>query len=338
MPQPPNKIQKSSSSGTSRLSILVVLLVWLALLGLLAVNRQNIFDWWRLRHYQASAAVSQLAGQDTMTAYARKVFYVNRPAIDDKQQFANVCPSGSREQTIVLGCYHAGQAGIFLLGVSDPRLNGVEQVTAAHEMLHAAYDRLNGSERQRVDAMLLDYYNHGLHDQRILNTIAAYKKTEPNDVVNEMHSVFGSEVAKLPSGLEQYYKRYFTDRAQIAAYAASYQAEFTSRQAAVAQDDAQLASLKARIDGLEADLKTRQATVDAQQAALLNERNANNATAYNAGVPGYNALVNAYNAELQTVQSLIAQYNQLVASRNAIALEEDQLVNELGNNLTPINR
>ncbi len=336
MPQPPNK-NRNLSSGTSRLSLLVILLVWLALLGLLAVNRQNIFDWWRLRHYQAPAAVSQLAGQDTMTAYARKVFYVNRPAIDDKQQFAKVCPNGSREQTIVLGCYHAAQAGIFLLGVSDPRLNGVEQVTAAHEMLHAAYDRLSGSERRRVDAMLLDYYNHGLHDQRILDVIAAYKKTEPNDVINEMHSVFGTEVTKLPSGLEQYYDRYFTDRAQIAAYAGQYQAEFTSRQTAVAQDDAQLAGLKARIDSLEADMKTRQATIDAQQAALINERNTGNTTAYNAAVPGYNSLVNAYNTDVQTAQSLIGQYNQMVAVRNAIALEEDQLVNELSNKLAPIN-
>ena len=336
MLQPPNKIQKVSS-GVSRLSLVVILLLWLSALGLIAVNRQNIFDWWRLRSYQAPAEVSQLAAQDTMTAYARKVFYVNQPAIDDKQQFAKVCPNSNREQTIVLGCYRAGQSGIFLLGVSDPRLSGVEQVTAAHEMLHAAYDRLSGSERRRVDAMLLDYYSHGLHDQRILDTIAAYKKTEPNDLVNEMHSVFGTEVANLPSGLEQYYQRYFTNRAQIAGFAAQYQAEFTSRQAAIAQDDAQLAALKAQIDALEADLKTRQATIDSQQAALMNERDAGDTKAYNAAVPGYNSLVSAYNADVATTRNLISQYNQLVASRNAIALEEGQLVNELSNNLTSIN-
>lgn len=337
MPQPPNK-NKAVRRGSARLWLLIIVAAWLGAAWLLAANRQSITDWWRLRNYHPPSAVSQLAAQDTMTPYARKVFYVNQPATDDKLQFAKVCPNSSREQTIVLGCYHSGQAGIFLLGVSDPRLNGVEQVTAAHEMLHAAYDRLSGPERHRVDAMLLDYYNHGLRDQRIIDVIAAYKKTEPNDIVNEMHSVFGTEVAKLPSGLERYYRRYFTNRAQIAAYAGQYQAEFTSRQTAVARDDAQLAGLKARIDALETDLKSRQTAIDTQQAVLTTERSAGNTSAYNAAVPGYNALVNAYNSELQTVRDLIGQYNQLVAGRNAIALEEGQLVNELSNNLTPINK
>lgn len=337
MPQPPNRTT-AARTGSASLKLLAIVMVWLGLLGLVAANRQNILDWWRLRNYQAPAIVAQLAGQDTMTPYARKVFYVNRPAIDVKQQFTKACPNNGGEQTIVLGCYHGGQAGIFLFGVSDPRLDGVEQVTAAHEMLHAAYDRLSSSERQRVDTMLLDYYNHGLHDQRIINTIAAYKKTEPHDLVNEMHSIFGTEVANLPSGLEQYYQRYFTNRAQIAAYAAQYQAEFTSRQAAIASDDTQLASLKAQIDALEADLKTRQAAVSAQQSTLMSERSAGNISAYNAGVPAYNAQVDAYNAGVQTVQNLVNRYNRLVVSRNAIALEEDQLVNELSNSAAPINR
>ncbi|HSX45681.1 MAG TPA: hypothetical protein VLG27_01595 [Candidatus Saccharimonadia bacterium] len=313
----------------------MLIVVWLAALGTAAANRQNIYDWMALRNYQVPGYVAGLAAQDTMTASARKIFYVNHPAIDNKTTFADVCPSGTREQTIVLGCYHGGQGGIYLLQVSDPRLDGVEQVTAAHEMLHAAYDRLSSSDKQKVDAMLLDYYDNDLHNQRIRDTIAAYKKTEPNDVVNEMHSVFGTEVASLPSGLEQYYKRYFTDRAQVAAFAAQYQAEFTSRQTAVQQDDRQLTALKSQIDSQEADLKSRQSQIDSAQSQLLAERDGNT-SAYNAAVPGFNAQVDAYNAEVGQVQALISQFNQLVAARNAVAFEEDQLVNALSNNVAPI--
>jgi hypothetical protein len=117
---------------------LFLLVLWLALLGATAYNRQNIIDWWRLWNYQAPAAIAQLATQDTMTAYARRIFYVNNAALDSKTVFSKQCPNNGGEQTIVLGCYHSNQAGIFLLGVTDPRLNGVEQVTAAHEMLHVA--------------------------------------------------------------------------------------------------------------------------------------------------------------------------------------------------------
>lgn len=326
---PPANKQKLPRQTNHRLASLVILLFWLAIFGLAVANRQNIADWWKLRSYQAPAAVAQLAAQDTMTAYARKIFYVNHTAILSKTEFSKRCPNNGGEQTIVLGCYRGNQSGIFLLGVSDPRLNGVEQVTAAHEMLHGAYDRLSPAEKTRVDAMLLDYYNNDLHDQRLRDTIEAYKKTEPKDIVNEMHSIFGSEIVNLPSGLEQYYKRYFTNRAQVAAFAAQYQGEFTSRQTAVAQDDAQLADWKQQIDNLEADLQTKQATIEARQSSLNTLRASGNTDAYNAGVPGYNALVNDYNSEVEQVRVLISQYNDLVAARNAIAFQENELSKEL---------
>lgn len=318
-----------SESGFGRLASFAILIVWIGLLGLAALNRQNILDWWQLRNYRAPAVVAQLAGQDAMTAYARKIFYVNHPAIETKTAFPKQCPNNGGEQTIVLGCYHSSQTGIFLLNVSDPRLNGVEQVTAAHEMLHAAYDRLSSSDRKKVDAMLMDYYQHELKDPRLQATIAAYKKTEPHDVVNEMHSVFGTEVGQLPGDLEAYYARYFTDRAKVTAYAASYQSEFSSRQTAVAQDDAQLAAWKAQISATEADLRTKQTAISSEQTRLLSLKSHNQISSYNAGVPAYNRLVDSYNQEVDGLQTLIDQYNQLVASRNAVALEQDQLVNEL---------
>lgn len=326
------------AAGAARLWLVIILLVLASGIGVAALQRQNLYDWWALRNYQAPAAVTQLATQDTMTPYARKVFYVNHPQIDAGNTFGQFCPNNGGEKTIVLGCYHSGQGGIALLGVSDPVLDGVEQVTAAHEMLHAAYDRLSSSERQKVNAMLLDYYNHDLHDPRIQATINAYKQSEPNDVVNEMHSVFGTEIANLPSGLEQYYTRYFTNRAAVAAFAAQYQAAFTSRQAAVAQDDAQLAVMKAQIDSQEADLKSRLTTIQSRQAQLSAYRSNGEVAAYNAGVPGYNQLVDAYNSEADGLQNLINQYNQLVAQRNAIAVEEDKLANELSSTAAPISQ
>ena len=333
-----HRASKLNSRGLSRPASYIVLVIWFGLLGLAALNRQNISDWWQLRHYQAPPAIAQLATQDTMTGYARKVFYVNHPALDSKSIFPTACPDNGGEQTIVLGCYHSDQAGIFLLNVTDSRLNGVEQVTAAHEMLHAAYDRLSGSERKKVDDMLMNYYSHDLKDPRLIATIAAYKKSEPHDVVNEMHSVFGTEVAKLPTGLEEYYNRYFTDRSKITGFATSYEEEFTNRQTAVANDDTQLSNLKSQINTMQADLKSKQDAINAQQSQLLALKNANNISAYNAGVPGFNQQVDNYNSEVDTLQALVNQYNQLVASRNATALEQDQLINELSSKVKQINQ
>ncbi|HXE10230.1 MAG TPA: hypothetical protein VN554_02280, partial [Verrucomicrobiae bacterium] len=140
-PQPLQPTRPRKRRG--RLIAAVVVLVWLACLGMAALERQNIYDWVKLQGYQAPADIAALAQQDTMTAYGRKIFYVNHPQLDDKSNFAGKCPNNGGEQTIVLGCYRPGESGIFLLNVSDPRLNGVEQVTAAHEMLHGAYERLS---------------------------------------------------------------------------------------------------------------------------------------------------------------------------------------------------
>ncbi len=314
----------------------VVLLAWLLALGFAVANRQNIIDWWKLHQYSPQAAVASLAAQDTMTAYGKKIFYLNRPAIDHKSAFASACPNNGGEQTIVLGCYHAGESGISLLDVNDPRLDGVEQVTAAHEMLHGVYERLSAADRRQVDAMLLDYYHNGLHDRRVLDTIAAYKKTEPNDVVNEMHSVFGTEISVLPDGLEKYYKRYFTNRAQVAAYAAAYQGEFTSREAALDAYDAQLSALKALIDQDKSDLQSKQAQIETARSQLLAKRSSGDISGYNAGVASYNDLVDSYNVEVQTVRDLVDQYNRIVSVRNAVALEENQLVKDLSSDVKPI--
>jgi hypothetical protein len=311
-----------------------LLIVLIVIGGVVLVKRQAVLDWWKLRGYTPPAAVVELAADDTMTPEAEHLLYVNHPDITAGQAFTSHCPAGG-EKTVVLGCYVGNDTGIYIYKVTDSRLDGVEQVTAAHEMLHAAYRRLSNSERAKVDAMLTDYYEHDLTDQRIKDTIAAYKQSEPHDVVNEMHSVFGTEIPNLPAPLEQYYRQYFTDRAKVAAYTAQYQGEFTSRQAAVADYDAELSSLKSQITANEAQLSQQNAALSAQAAQMRQERASGQLDAYNSAVPGYNAAVNSYNSLLAATKDLINQYNNIVDKRNAVALEEQQLSQALSPKALP---
>ncbi len=297
------------------------------------VERQQIADWWRLRNYQAPATIAQLASDDTMTPAARHLFYVNHPMLENKQDFNAHCADKS-EQTAVLGCYHGNRQGIYIYSVSDPRLAGVEQVTAAHEMLHQAYDRLSSGDRKHVDQMLQDYYDHGLTDQDIKAKMDSYKQ-QGADVINELHSVLGSEVANLPPSLETYYKQYFTNRAKIVAYAQSYQAEFNQRKAQVAQFDAQLAGLKDRISSNKTDLSSKLKSLQTKENQINQDAANRDQAQYNADVAQYNSMVDAYNNELSATHSLITQYNDIVAQRNAIAIQEQQLQEALDSRLTP---
>jgi hypothetical protein len=329
-----NRIVTLRQTGSTSAKFLIGLIVIIAMLLGALVYRRPLLDDISLYHYQPPIVVSQLATQTTMTAAARRVFYVNHPDVEAKASFANNCPSGT-EQTVVLGCYHSDQAGIYLLQVSDPQLNGVEQVTAAHETLHAEYDRLSTAKRTQVDGWLEAYYAHGLTNMTIEAQIASYRKTEPDAVVNEMHSLFGTEVANLPPQLEAYYTQYFTNRAAVVADYNKYQVAFSSRIDAIAADDSQLTAMKTKISNDEASLQSQQAAISAQQQMLSQERSANDITAYNSSVASYNARINAYNSQVEALHAEIDSYNLLVSTRNGLALEEQQLAQALSGNSVP---
>lgn len=309
------------------------LVLWLGIVAVIYIKQQSIVDWWKLRSYTPPAAVVKAADQTTMTASARRLWYVNKPVIAEGESFGSNCPLAV-EKTVILGCYKSDDGGIYVYKVSDERLSGVIEVTAAHEMLHAAYDRLSKGERQRIDVLLQDYYDQGLSDQRVKDTIDAYQKSEPHALKNEMHSIFATEIAKLPTALETYYSRYFTKRSTVVVMTDRYQAEFTTRKQAVARYDAELKALKSTIEDSEQTLERQKAAIDAE-GDRLDRLRAANVTAYNAAVDGYNRMIGSYNTLLESTRAGIDQYNGIVEKRNAVALEQRELTQALSGQRLP---
>lgn len=305
-----------------RILSLTGLILLIGLPALLFWQRLAVFDWVRLRGYNPPVAVRQLAIDTAMNEDMTRLFYVYHPALQDKTDFNNSCRDD--ELTIVLGCYVPGN-GIYLLDVSDERLSGVKQVTAAHEALHAAYARLSAKERTRVDALTKNAYET-LASQRIKDTIELYRKQDPAVVPNELHSILGTEQRTLPSDLEKYYAQYFTDRLTVVGYSEQYEQAFTQRKQQVEAYDAQLAGLKQQIDDLQAKLSADEAYLSAERARMTSLKESNKIDEYNAAVPGYNSRIKEFNATIVQLTALIAQYNDIVPKRNAIASEEKELV------------
>lgn len=284
-------------------------------------KRWDIYDTWRLRGYQAPAAISQLATQTTMNDRTRRLFYVYHPELSSKDSFNSRC--NSAEQTIVLGCY-IPNTGIYLFNIQDARLNGVQQVTAAHEALHAAYGRLGKSEKERINTLLNDTFKK-ISDERIRSTIDEYRNNGA-DVNNELHSILATEVRNLPPELEKYYSRYFNNRRAVVGFSEQYEGAFTERKNKIDEADARLAGLKVEIESGEAGLNAMQEELQSDRARLDAFLSSKNYEAYNAGVSNFNAQVNAYNATVRKVRALIDQYNNLVSERNAIAEEQGELI------------
>lgn len=288
----------------------------LAVIVVAALQYQAIYDWSRLRNYDPPAAIEQLAIDTTMNDDARRLFYVNHPELNDRSTFRTNC-TGFDNDANVLGCFQPLK-GIFIFDVTDERLHGVEQVTAAHELLHAAYARLNPNERREIDT-LVEQAATKIDDPRVKSTIDNYRSRDASVLPDELHSIVGTTVKDLPPALETYYKKYFTNRAQIVQFYVTYESAFTELQN-------RAEALKREIEGIEQEAKLLSTTLEAENDRLERDRKSVNTQAE---VDAYNHRVNTYNAQIKEYNALVDRYGALINEYNNIAIEEQGLNNSL---------
>ena len=187
---------------TSRIFDFFFVLFLVVGLSLVAFNRQAIQDWWRLRGYTPSDQVSQLATSAGMNAEGRRLFYISNPQFVSAEEMAQACAPEN------LGCINQ-RGQIFLLAVNPTKSQDDVIVTAAHEMLHQAYQRIPSSQ-QAVLYKLGQAYVDSSDNDALKQQLMGYK--DDNERADEMHSILGSEVLDLPSGLIQHYDQYFSER------------------------------------------------------------------------------------------------------------------------------
>lgn len=308
--------------------VLVVLVLFGA--AWVIMNRQAVIDWARLLTYTPSAEVKALADNTQLQQKARDLFYASDPQIQDSATFNVSC--SSNEQSIVLGCYKAQR--IYLYNIKDERFNGIKEVTAAHEMLHAAYERMDEVEKARVNNLLKPLVEN-MKDPRLLELVELYNRTEPGELYNEMHSILATEAAELTPDLEDYYKQYFKDRSVVTRYAGQYQAIFTESKNKIEEYDRQLSNLKPQIDQNNSTLQRMQDELAAQNNQLNQYRARNQISQYNQLVPTYNAKVAEFNALIETTRGLVSTYNKLVEERNNQVAAQTNLYDSINSNYQP---
>jgi len=288
-------------------------------------HTRDVLDYLALYNYEPPAQIVKLADETSMNDKTRKVFYVNRPDLQDKSSFKNSCVK--QEETIVLGCY-VENTGIFLLKVDDPRLDGIIEVTSAHEVLHAMYDRLSDEERAQVDKMTAKFFDN-LKNDRIKSNVENYRKRDPSVVPNELHSILATEVRDLSPELEAYYSRYFKDRKAVVGLSEKYEETFIRLEDQVQAYRSQLDNLRKSLDANEQQVNSLGGQVDVERKRLDDQLNSGQVEEYNAGVAGFNGLVNRYNALIQARKSMIAEYNRIVELYNDVASTEADLLESL---------
>ena len=284
----------------------------------------QLLDEFRAQQYTPSSHISAIEQRVTLTSAGRRIFYATSPEVQDSGQFNGSCHSVERT-TAILGCYYRDR--IYLYNVQNDELDGALDVTAAHELLHAAYARLNAFERQKVDGLGRAAYQKVKDEPTLKRLMEYYKQAEPGAEVNELHSILGTTIANLDSELERHYARYFTNRASIVALNQRYTQVFSEL-------DQQAASLKTKISTEESALKTE---TDAYQNELnqlnsdiqsFNQRAASGDFSSQEFYAARNVLsgrVAALNRRQNQLNARISAYNTMIVEYNKLAVRAQQL-------------
>ncbi|MEM9136588.1 MAG: hypothetical protein AAGB01_04470 [Cyanobacteria bacterium P01_F01_bin.42] len=285
----------------------------------------------RSTYRPSSPEIEALAVATTMTPDAQQLFYRQKPQVASKENFHSLCNKveRNREKTVLLGCFTSNgyRGNIVIQSITDSRLEGTMEVVAAHELLHAAYQKLSRKERKAL-APKLEQAAERVDDSFLSPVIEAYQQGDRQTYRNELHSYLGTELANLgdPS-LEAYYQKYFSDRQAIIAFSKRSRQELR-------KIEAQAEKLADEIDGLEARLKSEESSLQslandldyraqnleqmrlellslqrqAESALLRGQRGV--VDQFKRAQERFNSEVRFYNRQVESQQERVARFNQ----------------------------
>jgi DNA repair exonuclease SbcCD ATPase subunit len=220
-----------------------VLVLFLTLVAV--ANRQQILDFVHVNSYKPTSEMTAITKRASLNETGKFIFYATRPEIENSQEFNESCQR-QEQGTAVLGCYQSDR--IYVYNVTDPRLDGIREVTAAHEMLHAVYQRMSGDERKQVNALVEVEYEKLRNNPDFADRMAFYDRTEPGERDNELHSIIGTEVADISPQLQAHYAKYFTDRSKVLELFNGYNSVFEEIEQQAKALSTQLDALSIKID------------------------------------------------------------------------------------------
>lgn len=267
--------------------LVVVAAIWIFF------NRQYTLDVVTNWMYEPSAAVDSIVDRTQLTNEGKFVFFATRPEVLEQEAFNKSCPRQEAGSPI-LGCYTT-EDRIYMYNITDAKLDGMKEVTAAHEILHAIWQRTDEAERKRLTIVLKNAYEK-VADDSLRTRMDYYERTEPGEFVNELHAILGTEKANLGDELEAYYSKYF-DRGKVLALHDNYSKLYTD--------------LSSRADVLFKDMETLGGTIDSKSEI------------YNASVAVFSKDIEAFNQKASNGGfSSNAQFNN---ERAALMARSDQL-------------
>ena len=310
--------------------------VLIAILVLECFSYFGGFDFIKAATYQPTSEMEELINNLELTGRGERILKATYPSLESSDVFNEKCDSNDYE-IYVLGCYQTGDDNIHLYNVTEEKLSGVKESTAAHELLHAVYNRLPFWEKNGLNDNLKKYYESLDDDNEIKKAMSLY---EERDFYDELHSRFGTEVKDLTYELEKHYEAIFKDQDKIVSYYESYSGTFKKYEEETKKLGEKIESLKTEINA-ETDRLVKAADDLNAKISNYNERvAAKNYSSYDAIMKEYNNLraeVTSVNSDYDKLNDKIKEYNGLISEYNNSVIRTNNMYDSINSNSNKLN-
>ena len=291
-------------------------------------NQRMIKDQLVAHQFETPENISSYIDQAGLSDQGSLYLRTSLPRVVPAYEFDRYC-TRNEPGIGVLGCYTTRDSRIYLYDVTDPRLESIEPVVAAHEMLHAVWFRKTSEERDALAPLLEEAYAALGPDHPLIERMASYEADDPASRLPELYSIIGTEIREIPEALEAHYAEYFANRALVVDLADRVYRVFDTLQAELEQLSNELSSRNAEIEGL-------RFTYEETSRVLAGDIVAFNEKASTPGAFPSKSQFEATRAELVTrqerlesmritLQTKITEYNERLEELNTLNDEVSEL-------------
>lgn len=299
----------------------------IALMLFIIFNYDLSKDFIKSFSFAPTSEITKLQDNLELTYRGELVFKASSPQLESEIAFNTHCKSYNPGVS-VLGCY--ADDVIYIYNINSEDLSGAIESTAAHEILHAVWNRLSKSEKENLIPTLGQVYEE---NRSKLAAIEDYEESERDD---EIFARAGTEIENLPTNLEETYSVYFKNRKKIVDYYNKYYEVFEKLSGNIKKIVSRIDELKISIDKKTEDYVSR-------SEKLKKDVEEFNKCADKMGCFSSSDFINK-RSELQTEQGAleklhneisaeVEEYNQKVLEYNNNALKIEQYTSIINSNI-----
>lgn len=289
------------------------------------------YDYIKASAYQPTDEMKTIIEGLDLTDRGQRIYKATSPNLDSRDVFNEKCDSHNKE-VYVLGCYLTGDDVIHLYNVEESELSGIKEATAAHELLHAVYNRLPFWEKSSLNGKMKKVYDELSDDNDIKESMKLYGE---NDFYDELHSRLGTEIKELPQGLEDHYAAIFNNQDKIVDYYNQYSDTFKKLEDEVNSIAKRLGELQKSIDDEESRLQTTSTELNKRIEDYNSRVRAHNYTSENVIIAEGEKLqaeINTINAAYDSLNKSIDEYNNLIVEYNNSVVHTNKVFNSINSN------